>query len=347
MNNDIKLLEEGEMEPLIKNNSIKILFNSSNKDITTLLVSILTKTPYDNLKDKIKFSPLANNNTNLEQKTTERDVVLEINTDTKSYILITEFNYFRRDIENVLNDKKFWGFCLDKLDKLKRKCIAKSSYYLYRTFGTQLKVNESYFDAKNVVLFDINTFAINSNAKNCMIDYVMYDIENKDIFSEDVKRYALDVANCYRKWYNHKYQECNSEEKNLILLGAMLASKKLSEVFKCIDELDTCIDLKKRLKGVIIEMLDTNTVTANIFDRDKEAEEMKKIIFDFANSETVKNAQANGMLIGEEKKEKNTIINSYNLNIPITTIAEICGTSIEKVKKVINDYLKQTNPNLN
>ena len=63
---------------------------------------------------------------------------------------------------------------------------------------------------------------------------------------------------------------------------------------------------------------------------DESYNEMKKTILDFQNSETVKNA--------EEKKEKNLIINAYNLNIPIENIAYICDTSIIKVKDVIKDY---------
>ena len=184
----------------------------------------------------------------------------------------------------------------------------------------------------------------------------MSDLKHKIELTEKTQFYNLDVANKSKGWYNGKYQECDKEEKNLILLSTLLVTNKLSTAKECIDkfELDIDKEIREDLKGGLEIMYSKNE--SEILDSDfiededdyyyQSYLEMKKEILDYANSETVKKAVdkaetkalARGRKEGLEENQKDTIINAYKKNIPVSIIAEICKTSLAKVNKIIKEY---------
>ena len=52
---------------------------------------------------------------------------------------------------------------------------------------------------------------------------------------------------------------------------------------------------------------------------------------------------AEGMTQGREETQREVILNSYEKQLPLDTIAEICGVSIGKVKSIINKYCNSIN----
>ena len=351
----IMSLKEGEMIPLIKDVFGKTYFNNNaHKERATLLASIILNMNYKDLEGKVEPLPLEINQDKVIYSKAICDIALDIRLPDAPFILIIELNHFSKDLEILFNDKEL----LKKfsLNKKKSRVLMKSFFYLNRTYGNQIIIDNEYLKTKTVITYNLSTFSIDEDNKDELFRFTMCDLKHKIELTDKTQFYNLDVANKSKGWYNDKYQECGKKEKNLILLSTLLVTDKLSIAKKCIDKFELDIDKKIRecLKGGLELMYskdESDILDSNVIEDEDEYYyqsylAMKKEILDFANSETVKKEVAKaetkalekGLERGREENQKDVIVSSYKENIPAEIIAKICKTSLNKVNKIIKEY---------
>jgi len=115
---------------------------------------------------------------------------------------------------------------------------------------------------------------------------------------------------------NLDYNEAIKEDNKLIsdLYFLVCGVDELDDVYKGVDNLmKEIIDESKKIAG--IEKM-------NLYLTDEEMMELDKKHY---------------IEVGEEKKEREMIINMYKKNINLETISDISNLSLDKVQKIINE----------
>ena len=339
-------LKKGEMVPLIMDTAGKIFFGYPNIEITTLLVSSLLDIHYDELIGKISYLPLTHPKRIIKGKTIISDLVLLVETENETIKLIIEFNYLKSDLINAENDnkrsKRILGATIhEKLDK--------NLAYLCKAF-VGIKEKENYSKSAPATLVNFNSFGRDNKER---FNYNLLNPEDTtDLYSEKLKIRCINVAKCYREWYNGKYQRRSTNEHNLFILSAMMATKKIKEVEKLINELETSSYLKKKMLEVIHTMLIEDPSIDLYYDYHDELRKLRESVVQTCKQEFAKEnfekgeklgerrGEKRGLKLGEANKEKEMVINSYKKGITLETISEICNSSLNKVKKIIEDYKK-------
>ena len=340
---EVKTQENDEIITIIKDKPAKmILFGNPKKiELTRFLVSLLMKIPYEELgSDSVTFLKLENANEFIFEKETIRDVALEVKIADEEYILIVEFNRLTNAVNYLLNNKGVWKELKtgDKLDKRRKKSLRKNFYYLCKTYATQLREGEPYSKVRRVILFNLNTFSVNSKCNKIKSRYAMTDFINNDEFSNDIEMYNINLVIGYKKWYNNKYQERSEDEKDLILLSALLLTDKIEEAYECINQFKVDDTVKNMLRKEIKKMQNSEIRLEAIPDVEVDPKKELDKLIAFAKSEAINSFKEEGLAEGREENQREVILNSYKKQLPLGTIAEICGVSERKVKSIVSKY---------
>ena len=344
-------IRKGQSIPLIFDKAAKFVFGRDNVDLATILVSALLEIPYEDLIGKITYLPLNYPGENKTDSSIESDLVLIVKTPNGEERLIIEFNYFHYDLESKLKNKQIKLV----LNKTKQGKSDQTLGYLCKLYSS-IKVGEKFKDVSPVTLINFNSFGTFDNKFS---NYGILNYNNTlDIYSEKLKIRNINVAKCYQEWYNGKYQERNINEHNLFILSVMMATDKLDEVYKLIEELEIDSSLKKRFRKVVNMMNTSIDLTGLYYNYDERQKALDDYIKESVREEFAKEnfekgekrglkigekrGEQRGLKIGEQRgeanKEKEMVINMYKDNALIEKICKYANLPIKKVNKIIEDY---------
>ena len=323
-----------EMVPLAMDRCAKILFGKKqNLDITTLHISSILKVDYDKLEGKIKFLPLSNPKDRKKSKKTEKDIVLLVEVDGKNQLMVLEFNYFRKDLENMFKNT-LEDADRRKLDLIHKLKLDRNLQYLLELLVDSLNAGEDYTKILPAHLININTF---SKYKKRKSNYQFVDIENvRDCYSKKLQITNIDIAESYKLVYNGKCEISNKHEYNLCILSAMLATWKYQEVIKLIEKLRTKEELKEKIKEVVRKMFKDKNFESIWYNRKDEQDRLDRSLLEAYRLDGLDEGKSEG----RAEQQKDVVINSYKEKIPFETIAKICKLSLKQVNNIINDYKK-------
>ena len=330
-------------EPLITDTQAKTLFASPDYiNITTMLVSKVLNINYQKLKGHIELLPLSIPNKRKKDKKTERDLVVLVNLKEYECKILFEFNYFGDDLDKLFKNIEFDFKTKNSLDEIHRLRIERNIYYLHQVAGRGLIKKDSYKKIIPTILVNLNTFSYDT-ASNREIDNYMIMNERGLEYTKNVKIIDINIAECYKRWYNFKYQE-SMFDKEIILLGAMLATTKMDEIERCIEELDIEEDVKEDMLEVINTMDINDLMLIDTYDSKEEKERLNRSYME-AIEEGLTRAyhekwNNEGRAEGIASKERDMVISLNEQHVSLDIIAKAAKISINKVKQIIDSYLK-------
>ena len=355
--------KEGEIIQCIKDRSAKAIFGDINNiEITTMLVSMVLKIPYEKLVGNISLLPLTIRENSKEEKLPECDVVIYVNVDNEERIVVLEFNYFTQDLESFFKKKKLNRKEKRKLSKAQQLKLNRNLFYIFKMVSSRLKEGDSYSKIIPVTLVNFDTFSKKNKKLN---KYGVIDVlDSDDYYSENLEIFNLDVVKCYQAVYNDKYQGSSIFEDNLIKLGAMMATDNIEEVNELIRALNTEKIVKDKMTEVISKMMQDGMLSLYYYP-DEEQKRLDDSLLDLYKQEGekigfkrgekrgekrglkigeqrgLKIGEQRGLKIGEERlanKEKEMVINMYKDNALIEKICKYVNLPIKKVNEIIEDY---------
>ena len=309
MTNKVKQLDDGKIVPLIYDEAFKIMFaNPERLEPLALLLSRVLNERYEDLKNRIQIvDPYAPNN-HLGEKKTERDVVVKLiqDNDRKYSKIIIEINFLKKKSKAILN---------------------RNMHYLGEVFSSGLSQDDKYSNIKSSLLINLNTFFVDNKSKDL---FDLYYFRNKHgyIYSEKQKIMNINIAECYRKWYNNDVPEFrNDDEHDLFYLGAAMVTENLEEFKSCVE----AINAEMEIQDIIEEVSETMNKDEDLKIRYYDIKEERKRIYDSIIEEEKEESFQEGVL----HKQKEMIINFYKNKVPIDVIAKSANLSVDEVKKII------------
>ena len=312
MTEKVKELEDGKIVPLIYDEAFKIMFaNPKRLEPLALLLSRVLNEKYEDLKNRIQIvDPYVPNN-HLGEKMTERDVVVKL--------LSSKENYRKIVIEiNVLKKKS-------------NAILDRNMHYLGEIFSSGLMQDEKYSNIKSSFLINLNTFFVDNKNKD-IFDLYYFRNEHGNIYSKKQKIMNINIAECYRKWYNNDVPKFrNEDEHDLFYLGAAMVTEDVKEFQKCVETINTEIEIQDIMEEVSMTMNKDEEMKIRYYDLQKE----RKRIYDSIIDEEKEESRIEGYQAGVLHKEKEMIINFYRNEVPIDIIAKSSNLTIDEVNKII------------
>ena len=305
-------LKKGEKIPLMFDGCMKIMFgNNERLEPLTLLLSRILEIPYEDLEGRIEVVSSTLPKKQLEEKKTERDIVVRLSS-TENQKIVIEVNIRPSNYSTIIN---------------------RNLYYFSEVFTSGLKESETYNNIENTFLINLNTFYTDSIHKK-LFDYYYIMNEEGYILTEKQKILNINIAKCYRLWYTKSEVKFkNAYEKDLFYLCAAMVTDKENEFKECLSKIDASRSIKEEMEEVSSNMSRKDELKLDYYNFMEDT----KRINDGILEEVEERGRKEGIQEGIQRSQKEMIINMYNKNISIDTIAECSNLSVEKVKEIIDN----------
>lgn len=207
--------------------------------------------------------------------------------------------------------------------------IVKNLSYAFNIFSRSSIKGESYNENFKVTQININCFG---NELKPLSKYHIREEETKEIYSNNIIFYVLNVVKCNELYYNKKEKEIPKYVK----WGAFLTCNNIEEIPSITKEI-----LTERQRKIIMDKLNNLT---NDFEFMSDLErlkweewERKSIEKDLINSCTQKGLEQGlqqGLQQGIEQKNIEVIKSMLENKLDYETIEKITKTDIEKIKEI-------------
>ncbi len=350
--------KKGEIIQCIKDTNAKALFgNVNNLDITTFIVSCILKIDYKELEGNISLQPLKIIEGVKNEMVPECDVVIKVKLNNKERIIVLEFNYFTMDLASFFKNSNYTFKEKKNLSKAHQLKLNRNLFYVLKIISSRIKKGNNYTEIIPVTLVNFNTFSKKNKKLN---KYGVVDIlDTSDYYSENLEIFNLDIVKCYQAVYNNKYQGSNIYEENLIIMGAIMATNKYSEVKELVARLHIKEEIKERMMEVIENMMGEGELGLYYYP-DQEKKDFDEALLELCRkegrseginigmskginigrSEGINLGRAEGLTLGRAEQQRDMVISLNDQHISLDVIAKAAKISINKVKQIINDYLK-------
>lgn len=316
--------QKDEIRILIKDKYFKMLFaNPKHLETTTFLVSRILETEYKDIVGKVSLAPLKVVKEEDKKVIEERDIVVSLLTDDITK-LILEANYDTQSFK-YQND-----YYLENRDSWVTK-INRDIYYILGVYYNSLANASNYDKLPKVILVDFNPYFISEDK---FMERCYFKTDSGHIVTDKLQIININIVKCYKLWYsnNYKSDDYNKYEQDLILLGAMLATRKKEDVSECLSILNTTKKIKKIFKGVIEKMDKDEEANGRLYNRE---EELKRI-YEGAIDRAKRRSYAEGI----DQNRREMVIAMYNNNATLEFISSVSSLSISEIEKIINDNKK-------
>jgi len=183
--------------------------------------------------------------------------------------------------------------------------------YVYQLYLGQLNTYKDYNKIKPIVQISIDSYDY-LKCNDFIYKVYLMDYKYHKIVSDMIQFIHINLDYLRNLDYNEAIKEDNKLISDLYFL--VCGVDELDDVYKGVDNLmKEIIDESKKIAG--IEKM-------NLYLTDEEMMELDKKHY---------------IEVGEEKKEREMIINMYKKNINLETISDISNLSLDKVQKIINE----------
>ena len=154
------------------------------------------------------------------------------------------------------------------------------------------------------------------------------------ILTTKEKILEINIAECYRSWYNSTYKSLTDiNQKDLLLLGAAMYTSNTKEFNACIEEIKVDKNIKNIMEEVSDYMNNNNELKVRYYDF---LEETKRLNDSIINDEKRK-SKDEGIALGIEQKQNEMVLNMFNKGWNIDLISEGTNLSINEVNNIIKN----------
>ena len=286
--------------------------NPENMEITTMLISIILNIRYELLENKVKLVPLKIPNKTVGEKETERDVVLRVKEEEQA-----------QDKTRIIIEVNIKGYCYEAI-------INRNIIYLEEVSSSGIRKETNYKEIPTTILVNFNDFFLND--LNEVIDTYFYMNKYGYILSEKRKILNINIAECYKIWYNNnELKGYDDNKKDLIRIGASMCITKKKEFNKCISELRTPEKVKKLMERTVINMCEDEDFLGIYYDKEKD----EKMLQEGINLEIKERSHAEGLEEGVKKGIKEAVKSFYKNGASIEMIRKSTSLTEKEIKSIL------------
>ena len=298
-------LKDGEIIPLWLDDAFKIMF--SKIEVLTMLLGKILEVDYEKLEGRVELAPSRIPNRTVGEAKMERDLVVRI-----------KDNPERRLIMEVNIKKKFYQSVIDR-----------NLHYLNQVSTSGMEEGKNYSDMPMSLLINFNDFFVDEEHKK-VFDSYLYRNKEGHVLSHMQEIININIAECYRLWYNKEYQGKFGEfQEDLLLIAASLMIEKHDEFTECIGEVRTKLTIKDLMERTVDEMKDDEMLWGRFYNREEEEALIRESIIAEERMEARKEARY------EAKKE--IVLKMNEENIPLDTISKVTDLTIEEIQNILNN----------
>lgn len=314
-------LKDGEIIPLWLDDAFKIMF--SKIEVLTMLLGKILEVDYEKLEGRVELAPSRIPNRTVGEAKMERDLVVRI-----------KDNPERRLVMEVNIKKKFYQSVIDR-----------NLHYLNQVSTNGMEEGKSYSDMPMSLLINFNDFFADEEHKK-VFDSYLYRNKEGHVLSHMQEIININIAECYRLWYNKEYQGKFGEfQEDLLLIAASMMIEKHNEFTECIGEVRTKLTIKDLMERTVDEMKDDEMLWGRLYIREEEDARIREGIIAEERANARKEAFKegfddgfnDGFNDGSSKTRKEIIKKMIEKDMPLEIISEISGVSLEEVENIINN----------
>ena len=298
-------LKDGEIIPLWLDDAFKIMF--SKIEVLTMLLGKILEVDYEKLEGRVELAPSRIPNSTVGEAKMERDLVVRI-----------KDNPERRLIMEVNIKKKFYQSVIDR-----------NLHYLNQVSTSGMEEGKNYSDMPMSLLINFNDFFVDEEHKK-VFDSYLYRNKEGHVLSHMQEIININIAECYRLWYNKEYQGKFGEfQEDLLLIAVSLMIEKHDEFTECIGEVRTKLTIKDLMERTVDEMKDDEMLWGRFYNKKEEEALIRESIIAEERMEARKEAR------DEAKKEM--VLKMNEENIPLDIISKVTDLTIEEIQNILNN----------
>lgn len=306
-------LKDGEIIPLWLDDAFKIMF--SKIEVLTMLLGKILEVDYEKLEGRVELAPSRIPNRTVGEAKMERDLVVRI-----------KDNPERRLIMEVNIKKKFYQSIIDR-----------NLHYLNQVSTNGMEEGKNYSDMPMSLLINFNDFFVDEEHKK-VFDSYLYRNKEGHVLSHMQEIININIAECYRLWYNKEYQGKFGEfQEDLLLIAASMMIERQDEFTECIGEVRTKLTIKNLMERTVDEMKDDEMLWGRFYNREEEETRIREGIIAEERADARKEGFDDGFSEGINEAKKDIILKMKEKDIPFEMISEISGVSLEEVENIINN----------
>ena len=181
--------------------------------------------------------------------------------------------------------------------------IVRNTGYVFHHFSSYLKSNEDYGDIKPILQINFDTHGIDKNNKN-IVD--IYTLKNDNCYelTNLLQIYHINIAKCYKYWYNKTMEGYSEVDKNIIKMCALIYASDEANFTKCIGE----INMEEKIKRNFLDTMDelcSDEELENYYGSEEDIRKTRKADMDIMKREiresATKSGMRKGMKLGKQK----------------------------------------------
>ena len=274
----------------------KVFADDNNIERLEGLIGAWLNVDYKEIKGRVKILNNQKSLENRKDKEQEYDIAGYINLESGGIILNIEINMTRGSV------------------------LLRNFTYAANMFSRQFDNKDDYKKASQLIQLSFDNFDINPKNPKVVKHCYMRDETNK-VVEDNFEVIHIDIEKCKKIWYDKTIEKEEKEDRNLILLGALLTLTKIEDFKKCLEDINMEDNIKENITDAVEEFsLDKDIYVA--YDREKEKERIHRT----------------DVLIAEEKGAKQKSIeiakNLLKNNVDIEIIINSTGLSKQEIEKL-------------
>jgi len=160
----------------------------------------------------------------------------------------------------------------------------------------------------------------------------LYQLRNAfgNILSDRLQVLNINIDECYKLWYNKSYKgKFEPYEEDLLLLCAAMNTSKMNEFEECLKEVRTNPKIIQSMEEAVENMTQDEHEWGRLYNKEEEEARMWEGI----RRETREKALKEGIEQGVYKVAKGML----KRNVPIETISEYTGLTIDQIKALYKE----------
>ena len=291
---------------------IDFVFKAVFKDNLNVLAKMLSdimNIDYEMLKDNIALVDNEIPITRLNEKARKCDFIIKISDNSIVNLEINSLNYRGYKIKNLS--------------------------YAFSLYSKGIKRGENYHENFMLSQLNLNTFGEYSDDNfKFMNTYALTELNSHNVYTKSFKIYSLDVAKCYKLFYNN---DKKIKKSNQLRWGALICAKTLDEVDEILGSMIT-VDEKNKFKDTIAGLTEEDyKMTASEIANVQRL--VRNSIYDEGLEDGIEKGFEQGieqgMEQGIEQTKTETIKSMYKEGIDLEVIAKITDKSITEINEIL------------
>ena len=195
--------------------------------------------------------------------------------------------------------------------------------YVYQLYLGQLHTAKNYHNIKKIIQISIDNYDM-FHKNEFMYQAVLMEKKYKIQYSDSIQFIHYNIDYLRKLDYNIIV---SGKDRMMKLLYFMVCSddEVLKSVYQKDDIMKEIVDEAKKIAG--IEKMDLYLTDEEMMKQDQE----------YYYNKGVSHGIEQGIQQGTQKKQQEIVVNMYNKNIPVETIAEYSNITVDEVKKIIKE----------